>query len=112
MCYGMCIDLHTMVHTMSLIRTNITLPEELLAQIDAIAGPRGRSKYIADVVTRQVRRDNLKRVIDETAGALKGSKAWGETPEETDRILRELRDSWDRDEAHDGETRGDDAVPA
>jgi len=97
---------------MSLVRTNITLPAEVLAQIDAIAGPRGRSKYISDVVTRQVRRDNLRRVIDETAGALTGSSAWGETPEETDRILRELRDSWDRDKALYGETEDDGAVPA
>lgn len=98
---------------MTLVRTNITLPEDLLAQIDAIAGPRGRSKYIADVVARQVRRDNLLRVINETAGALKGSKAWGETPEETDRILRELRDSWDRDESIWGSPEGgDDAVSA
>ena len=83
---------------MALIRTNITLPAEVLALVDQVAGPRGRSAYIADVVARQVRRDNALRVIRETAGALRGSKTWGETPEETDRILRELRDSWDRDD--------------
>jgi hypothetical protein len=104
--------MHTTVNTMSLVRTNITLPAEVLTQIDAIAGPRGRSKYIADVVTRQVRRDNLKRVIDETAGVLKGSSAWGETPEETDRILRELRDSSGRDAKLYGGSGYDDAVPA
>lgn len=97
---------------MALVRTNITLPAELLDQIDAIAGPRGRSKYIADVVTKQVRRDNLKRVIDETAGCLKGSSAWGDTDEERDANLREARDSWDRDESLwvTEETTG--AVPA
>jgi len=83
---------------MALVRTNITLPAEVLALVDQVAGPRGRSAYIADVVARQVRRDNALRVIRETAGALRGSKTWGETPEETDRILRELRDSWDRDD--------------
>jgi Arc/MetJ family transcription regulator len=90
--------MHILEHTMALVRTNITLPEELLAQVDEIAGTRGRSRYIADVVARQVRRDHLKRVLAETAGALAGSTSWGRTPEETDRILRELRDSWDRDE--------------
>ena len=83
---------------MALVRTNITLPAEVLALVDQVAGPRGRSAYIAEVVARQVRRDNALRVIRETAGALRGSKTWGETPEETDRILRELRDSWDRDD--------------
>jgi len=84
---------------MSLVRTNITLPADVLAQIDAIAGPRGRSKYMADVIAKQVRRDNLKRVIDETAGVLKGSSAWGDTDEERDANLRAARDSWDRDES-------------
>jgi metal-responsive CopG/Arc/MetJ family transcriptional regulator len=88
---------------MALVRTNITIPEEVLALVDEVAGPRGRSAYISDVVARQVRRDNAIRVIRETAGALKGSKAWGETPEETDRILRELRDSSERDRMLYGE---------
>ncbi len=82
---------------MPLVRTNITLPEDILALVDEVAGPRGRSAYIADLVAKQVRRDNAIKVVRETAGALKGSKAWGETPEETDRILRELRDSSERD---------------
>jgi metal-responsive CopG/Arc/MetJ family transcriptional regulator len=82
---------------MALVRTNITLPEEVLDLVDAVAGPRGRSAYISDIVAKQVRRDNAIRVIRETAGALKGSKTWGETPEETDRILDGLRDSSERD---------------
>ena len=46
------------------------------------------SAYISDVVAKQVRRDNAIKVIRETAGALKGSKTWGETPEE---VLANLR---------------------
>ena len=97
---------------MALVRTNITIPEEVLALVDEVAGPRGRSAYISDVVARQVRRDNAIRVIRETAGALKGSTTWGETPEETDRLLRELRDSWDRDEKLWPQESGDDVVPS
>lgn len=88
---------------MALVRTNITIPEDILALVDEVAGPRGRSAYISDVVAKQVRRDNAIKVVRETAGALKGSKTWGETPEETDRILRELRDSSDRDRMLYGE---------
>ena len=81
---------------MGLVRTNITLPGETLALVDAVAGPRGRSRYIAEVVHRQVRRDNARMVFEKYAGALKDSDAWGRTPEETDRLLREARESWDR----------------
>ena len=44
---------HVMAHWsahMALVRINITLPEETLALVDAVAGPRGRSAYIAEVV--------------------------------------------------------------
>jgi predicted nucleic acid-binding protein len=60
---------------MALVRTNITLPEETLALVDAVAGPRGRSRYIAEVVVKQVRRDNARLVWEKYAGALKGSKS-------------------------------------
>jgi hypothetical protein len=82
---------------MGLVRTNITLPEETLALVDAVAGPRGRSRYIADLVTKQVRRDNARMVWEKYAGALKDSDAWGRTPEETDRLLREVRDDSERE---------------
>lgn len=82
---------------MAVVRTNITLPAETLALVDAVAGPRGRSRYIADVVHRQVRRDNARMVFEKYAGVLKGSKTWGETPEETLEILRELRDDSERE---------------
>lgn len=88
---------------MVMVRTNITIPEDVLALVDAVAGPRGRSAYIADAVRKQARRDNAIKVIRETAGALKGSTSWGETPEEYDRSLRELRDSSVRDRMLYGE---------
>jgi hypothetical protein len=88
---------------MALVRTNITIPEEVLAMVDAVAGPRGRSAYIAEAVRKQARRDSAIRIVRETAGALKGSKTWGDTPEEYDRILRELRDSSERDRMLYGE---------
>jgi hypothetical protein len=82
---------------MALVRTNVTLPEETLALVDAVAGPRGRSRYIAELVAKQVRRDNARMVWEKYAGALKDSDAWGSTPEETLEILRELRDDSERE---------------
>ena len=80
-----------------LVRTNVTLPEELLAEIDEIAGPRGRSRYIADVLARQVRRDQARRVFAASAGVLRESTSWGATPAETDQLLGALRSSEARD---------------
>jgi hypothetical protein len=98
---------------MGLVRTNITLPEETLALVDAVAGPRGRSRYIADLVARQVRRDNARMVFEKYAGSLKDSDAWGRTPEETLEILRELRDDTERERKIWGPyERESDALPA
>ena len=58
---------------MALARTNLTLPEELLAEVDALAGPRGRSRYVAEAVARRVKRDKLGKAIRESAGALVGT---------------------------------------
>jgi metal-responsive CopG/Arc/MetJ family transcriptional regulator len=81
---------------MALVRTNITIPEEVLALVDEVAGPRGRSAYIADVVAKQVRRDNARRVFRDLAGALRGSTTWGETDEEVLENLATLRQEWER----------------
>ncbi len=81
---------------MALVRTSITLPAETLAIIDEVAGLRGRSAYIAEVLLKQAKRDRLKKVWEETRGALKGSTTWGRTPEEVLETLKEIRRSWDR----------------
>lgn len=51
-------------------RTNLVLPEALVAEVDRIAGPRMRSAYIADAVEARLRRDRLREVVERTAGAL------------------------------------------
>ena len=81
---------------MAFVRTNVTLPEELLATIDRVAGPRGRSRYIADVLERQVRRDAARVTFAELAGALKLSATWGHDDGEVGRTLGQLRAGWDR----------------
>ena len=56
---------------MSLARTNLTLPRELLSEVDAIAGPRGRSRYVAEAVAQRVRRDRLGQAIRDSAGVVR-----------------------------------------
>ncbi|HET9498108.1 MAG TPA: hypothetical protein VFP83_07260 [Candidatus Limnocylindria bacterium] len=58
---------------MALARTNLTLPEDLLAEVDAIAGPRGRSRYVAEAVAQRVKRDKLGKAIRDTAGIMVGT---------------------------------------
>ena len=82
---------------MALVRTNVTIPKELLAQVDAVAGHRGRSQYIAEAVARQVRRDLQRRAFDEAAGIMVGKPGW-KSPDEALAFAKELRAGWDRPE--------------
>jgi len=52
------------------VRTNLMLPPELVAEVDRIAGPRNRSRYVAEAVQARVRRDHLKEVWDRSFGIL------------------------------------------
>ena len=74
----------------SLARTNVTLPAELLDRVDELAGPRGRSRYVAEAVAEKVRRDELGAAIRETAGAMAG-KPGQMTPAEVAAWVDELR---------------------
>jgi predicted transcriptional regulator len=51
------------------VRTNLLLPEDVIAALDRVAGPRGRSRYVADAVRERVRRDEKLAAIREAAGA-------------------------------------------
>ncbi|MGH2358683.1 MAG: hypothetical protein ACRDGJ_11880 [Candidatus Limnocylindria bacterium] len=73
-----------------LSRTNVTLPASLLRDVDRIAGPRGRSRYVAEAVARRVKRDLLGAAIRETAGVMVGRPGWM-SPDEVVRWVDELR---------------------
>lgn len=74
----------------TLARTNVTLPAALLDEVDRFAGPRGRSRYVAEAVAQRVRRDALGAAIRETAGAMVGKPGWM-TPDEVAAWVNELR---------------------
>jgi hypothetical protein len=78
-------------------RTNVTLPPEVIREIDALAGPRGRSAYVAEAVLARVRRDRLRRTLAETYGAAAGGSAWRDA-DEAYRWLRSLREDGARHE--------------
>jgi predicted transcriptional regulator len=84
---------------MALARTNLTLPEDLMAEVDKLAGPRGRSRYVAEAVAQRVKRDKLGKAIRETAGIMVGSPGWM-SPDEVVRWVDFLRS----EETDSGET--------
>ncbi len=51
------------------VRTNLLLPADLVAEVDAVAGPRGRSRYVAEALERQLRRDRWWAAAQAAAGA-------------------------------------------
>ena len=57
---------------MALARTNLTLPEELMREVDELAGPRGRSAFVAEAVAIRVKRERLRRAMDAAAGVARG----------------------------------------
>jgi hypothetical protein len=75
-----------------LVRTHVLLPAELVAELDRVAGKRGRSRFLAEAAVERLKR--IRRV--EAAKAVAGSLAtvnipgW-ETPASTSEWVRGLR---------------------
>lgn len=53
------------------VRTNLLLPKDLVEEVDRYAGPRGRSRYVAEALTERLRRDRLREAVRRTAGVLR-----------------------------------------
>ncbi len=57
------------------VRTNLLLPDDVIAGLDRVAGPRGRSRYVAEAVRDRIRRDERMASIQAAAGI------WRDHPE-------------------------------
>jgi metal-responsive CopG/Arc/MetJ family transcriptional regulator len=82
---------HTLETPMVLARTNVTIPRELLDEVDELAGPRGRSQFVADAVAAKVKRERLRRALDASRGALVGTASYM-GPDEAYRWIRSMRE--------------------
>jgi hypothetical protein len=51
------------------VRTNLLLPEDVVEALDRVAGPRGRSRYVAQALRERIRRDEREAEMHEAAGS-------------------------------------------
>ncbi len=74
------------------MRAHVVLPDDLVEAIDRLVGKRRRSTFIAEAARDRVRREELLRVLKETAGILKAEDypEWA-TPEKVARWVRKIR---------------------
>jgi len=71
------------------MRMHIELDDELVAQVDELAGPRGRSGFVRRAIQRAVRMDLAWADIEAAAGAVPGDgHAWDDDPAEWVRSQR------------------------
>ena len=56
---------------MSHKRAHIVIPEELAAEIDQVAGKRGRSQFLVAAASRELSRQRMIRAITRAAGSWK-----------------------------------------
>lgn len=73
-------------------RAHVIFPPELLARVDRFVSPRKRSKFIAELVTKEVERLELLEKAEAAMGALAEVDIPGwETSESAAEWVRELR---------------------
>jgi hypothetical protein len=72
------------------VRTNLLLPEKLVREVDEIAGPRGRSRYIAEAVEARLKRDRIKRAWEAARGMWRDRPEW-KTSDDVVEWVRALR---------------------
>jgi hypothetical protein len=56
-------NVHTIYTHMNTKRAHVLLPEDLLREIDALVGPRGRSSFLVETAREEVRRQKLLRFL-------------------------------------------------
>jgi metal-responsive CopG/Arc/MetJ family transcriptional regulator len=53
------------------VAVNMSLPEDLVHQLDEVAGPRNRSAFAEDALRRAIKREQWRLSIERTAGSLR-----------------------------------------
>lgn len=92
-------------------RAHVFLPDDLLADVDALVGPRGRSAFLTEVIREAVNRRRLLDVLGSPEPLLKdedypefrdGAEAWVRNLRDHDlRLEREKLGDWLNPARHD-----------
>lgn len=74
------------------IRAHVVLPEELIVEVDRVAGSRKRSRFIEAAVREKLSREALSYALEGSAGVLNPANypVW-ETPEKVSAWVRSSR---------------------
>ncbi len=74
------------------IATNLSLPKDLVEEIDAVAGKRNRSAFVEETLRQRLRRERVRRAWEGVRGAWagKGPPEWDE-PDGVANWVRVLR---------------------
>lgn len=78
-------------------RAHVVMPEELVAEVDALVGQRRRSQFITEAVKEKLRRRRRVDAFERVIGSSKdgGILEW-ETRESTNDWLHDLRQEWEQ----------------
>jgi hypothetical protein len=85
---------------MATTRTHVLLPDEVLREIDALVGQRGRSAFLTEIARQEVRRRKLLALLDREEPAWKpkdhpelkrGAAAWISKMRRSEQKLRDKR---------------------
>jgi metal-responsive CopG/Arc/MetJ family transcriptional regulator len=88
------------------IATNLSLPEDLVAEVDAVAGRRGRSAFVEQAIRDRLRRERLRSAMTQAAGAWSAEAYPGfGSSEDVVRWVRERRQERTRPESPAGGKR-------
>ena len=75
-------------------RVHVVIPDDVLKDIEELAGKRGRSRFIAEAVAARAYKEKMLRVLREGAGSIDASRhpEWA-TTEKVAEWVRNLRDT-------------------
>lgn len=85
---------------MATTRTHIVLPDDVLREIDKLAGKRGRSAFLVEIARREIQRQKIMKFLERTEPVWKledhpelkhGAAAWVTTMRRSDERMRNAR---------------------
>ena len=76
-------------------RANAVIPEDLLADIDALVGHRGRNAFLAEVLRQEVNRRRLLQFLSDPEPLLK-AEDYPEFADGSEVFVRQMRDETER----------------